>query len=384
MFAYNINNELGWVYMNAINVFGLYGDVIPVYISFTVIGETNDSCQLNITYANLITADYQSISHNMHNGSFTITPSIVSIGEISTKPGESIDVPIMVSNVESLSGCMINLSYDASVVHVTGITQGDMNLLAYNINNDSGWMIANALNESGLDGDVTFVNIEFTAVGSRGNSTILDMTVLELFSDGFTYIEHTVEDGSFTIELDDEGPVVTDAIADRDEILNDNGRPRAPGTNVTTLNVTVTDADSGVANVVIDLSSIGGSADQSMDQIEGTDIWTVTTNATDGVNLTHQLTITATDNEGNINNSVSITLTVLRRGDVYRDNVIDNKDVLYIARYLAYLEPEYSNQPTVLTGDVVGMSGVPQGDGTVNLMDALYIAKYLANLEGEP
>ena len=245
-------------------------------------------------------------------------------------------------------------------------------------------MIANALDELGLDGDVTFVNIEFTAVGSRGNSTILDMTVLELFSDGFTYIEHTVEDGSFTIELDDKGPVVADAIGDRDEILNDNGRPRAPGTNTTTLNVTVTDADSGVANVVIDLSSIGGSADQSMDQIEGTDIWTVTTNATDGVNLTHQLTITATDNEGNINNSVSITLTVLRRGDVYRDNVIDNKDVLYIARYLAYLEPEYSNQPIVLTGDVVGMSGVPQGDGTVNLMDALYIAKYLVNLEGGP
>jgi hypothetical protein len=267
---------------------------------------------------------------------------------------------------------------------VTGITKGDMNLLAYNINNGTGWMTANALDESGLDDDVTFVNIEFTAVGGKGNSTILDMTVLELFADGFTSIEHTVEDGSFTIEADNEGPVVTDAIGDKDEILNDNGRPRAPGTNITTLNVTVTDADSGVANVVIDLSFIGGSADQSMDQIEGTDIWTVTTNAIDGVNLTHQLTITATDNEGNINNSVGITLTVLRRGDVYRDNVIDNKDVLYIARYLAYLEPEYSNPPTVLVGDIVGMSGVPQGDGTVDLMDALYIARFLANLEGEP
>ena len=66
-----------------------------------------------------------------------------------------------------------------------------------------------------------------------------------------------------------------------------------------------------------------------------TDIWTVTVNASAGINLTHQLTINATDNKGNFNDSVSITLTVLRRGDVYRDNVIDSNDVIYIARYLA-------------------------------------------------
>ncbi|MCK4459632.1 MAG: hypothetical protein KAU52_07925, partial [Methanosarcinales archaeon] len=107
-------------------------------------------------------------------------------------------------------------------------------------------------------------------------------------------------------------------------------------------------------------------------------------NATAGINLTHQLTINATDNDGNYNNTVAIQLTVLRRGDVCRDDTIDHKDVMYIARYLAGLEPESSNPPTVLVGDVVGAAGDPKGDGVVNLMDALYMARYGAGFEIEP
>jgi hypothetical protein len=57
---------------------------------------------------------------------------------------------------------------------------------------------------------------------------------------------------------------------------------------------------------------------------------------------------------------------------------------MYIARYLAGLEPESANPPTVLVGDVVGVAGDPEGDGVVNLMDALYIARYEAGLEIEP
>ena len=121
-----------------------------------------------------------------------------------------------------------------------------------------------------------------------------------------------------------------------------------------------------------------------MEQIPETNIWTVTANATDGINLTHQLAINATDHAGNCNNTVAIQLTVLRRGDVCRDNVIDHNDVMYIARYLAGLEPESSNPPTVLVGDVVGASGDPEGDGIVDLMDALYIARSEAGLESEP
>jgi len=146
----------------------------------------------------------------------------------------------------------------------------------------------------------------------------LDITVIQLIDIGYDPIDHTVIDGTFIIEEDAEAPVVTGASASPDTILNDNGRPRAPGTNITTLNVTVIEADSGIANVTIDLSSIGGSANEPMIRGGETDVRTVTVNAVAGINLTHQLTANATDNKGNFNDSVSIILTVLRRGDVWR------------------------------------------------------------------
>jgi hypothetical protein len=201
----------------------------------------------------------------------------------------------------------------------------------------------------------------------------------------FDLINHTVINGTFTIEKppDTTPPMVTDAFASRDTILNDNGRARAAGTDVTVINVTVTDDDSGISGVTIDLSPIGGSAVQPMGQITGTDIWTVATNATSGINQTHQLTINATDNTGNCNDTVKITLTVLRRGDVFRDNVVDIEDVMCISGYITGTEPDLPSA-LMLVGDVVGASGNPVGDGKVDLRDALYIARYAAGLEDAP
>ena len=293
-------------------------------------------------------------------------------------------MPIMVNNTDNLGGCKINITYDASVVHVTGVLQGDMDYLTYNIDNGTGWMTANALNNPGLNGNVVFANIKLNAVGIKGEETLLDITVDQLIDTGFNPIDHIVIDGIFIIEADTEAPLVIDTSASPDTILNDNGRHRAPGTNTTTLSVMVSDTDSGVANVTIDLSSIGGSADEPMIRVGDTDVRTVTVNAVAGINHTHHLKVNATNNKGNFNDSVSITLTVLRRGDVCRNNVIDNNDIIYIARYLAGLEPECSNPPGVLVADVVGPSGDAKGDGIVDLMDVLYLGRYTAGQEGEP
>jgi hypothetical protein len=190
---------------------------------------------------------------------------------------------------------------------------------------------------------------------------------------------------NFTAE-DEAPPSVTNPSATSDVILNDNGRARAAGTDVSQLNVTVTD-DAGVASVSIDLSPIGGSATQAMTLIQGTNtngIWTVTTNASAGINATHALFVNATDLYGKINTTVSVPLTVLRRGDVVRDNVTDMKDVLYIARYTVGFEPEASNPPSIFVGDVVGEAGDPAGDGKVDMKDALFIARRVAGLEEEP
>jgi len=189
----------------------------------------------------------------------------------------------------------------------------------------------------------------------------------------------------FTAE-DTAPPSVTNPSSNPDVILNDNGRGRATGTNESRINATITD-DAGVASVAIDLSPIGGSAVQPMALIEGTNvngIWSVTTAATAGINDSHSFLVNATDFYGRINNTVSVPLEVLRRGDVVRDNVVDMKDMAYIARYTVGVEPEVFNQPSVLVGDVVGEAGNPAGDGKVDLKDALFIARREAGLEEEP
>lgn len=193
-------------------------------------------------------------------------------------------------------------------------------------------------------------------------------------------------DKTVTVEItavDEAPPSVTNPEANPGVILNDNGRGRAAGTNVSRINVTVTD-DAGVANVAIDLSPIGGSATQPMERIEGTDIWTVRTNASSGINVTNYLLVNATDIYSKSNDTVSVPLEVLRRGDVKRDNAVNMEDMIYIARYTVGLEPEASNPPSVLVGDVVGAGGDPRGDGKVDMKDALYIARWVAGLEQEP
>ena len=201
---------------------------------------------------------------------------------------------------------------------------------------------------------------------------------------GGTSVAKTVE-VEFTPE-EEAPPSVTNPESNPGVILNDNGRGRAAGTNVSRINVTVTD-DAGVAGVTIDLSSIGGAAAEPMSLLEGTNtngIWTVTTTASAGINGTHSLVVNATDIYSKSNDTVSVPLEVLRRGDVKRDNAVNMEDMMYIAKYTVGLEPEASNPPSVLVGDVVGADGDPRGDGKVDMKDALYIARWVAGLEQEP
>ena len=76
------------------------------------------------------------------------------------------------------------------------------------------------------------------------------------------------------------------------------------GTDNTLLNVTVTDDVSGIASVVVNLSTIGGSAAQVM--INNSGIWQFTTNTTNVGNF--PLPVNVTDHAGNYNNTETISL----------------------------------------------------------------------------
>jgi hypothetical protein len=83
--------------------------------------------------------------------------------------------------------------------------------------------------------------------------------------------------------------------------------------------------------------------------------------------------VNATDTRGNFNNSVSIPLTVSLRGDFNGDGKIDLKDLLFLRRHLAGLEPSINP----LVADIQPA----EGDGKVDLKDLLFLRRHLAGQE---
>jgi len=377
----DIDNTAGLVQITAWDADESHdGDVVFAYVTIHSIGDHPGSTLLAISSTELANYDtYEPITHTVSTGTLKIIAPVVIIDNAKAAPGESTTALVMVNNSSNLGSGSITVTYNSSVVHVTNVTSGDGNALAVqasNIDNTAGSVGITAWDESeSHTGDVVLAIVTFHAVGEYTDSTALAISSSELIDyTSYGIIGHSVTNGTFSI-IDDEPPVITDAIATPDVILNDNGRSRIPGTDVTVLNATVLNGGSGVAKVTIDLSRIGGSDDQVMKRIAGTDVWTVATTANEGINLTHELVVTATDGAGNTNTSV-IGLTVLLRGDVVRDGDLNSADALYLAKYLVGKEP----MPSLLVGDM----HPAEGDGVIISADALYLAKYLVGKEAAP
>jgi len=337
----DIDNTEGSVKVTAWDVSTSHSrDVVICNIEYT----GSDSNPFEVRSAELFDHDsYEKIQHTGNNdidrSSGQSTLPVVLVEDVTAAPNGYAFTSIMVNNVTGLGSSSITVTYNTSVVHVTDVTSGDGNALAvqdWNADNTAGSVEIAAWDaDESHNGDVAFAHVTFHVVGEYPDSTPLAISSSELIDyTSYDIIGHSVTNGTFSI-INNEPPVITDAIATLDIILNDNGRPRIPGTNVTVLNATVLNGGSGVAKVTIDLSRIGGSDDQVMDRIAGTDVWTVATTATDGINLTHELVVTATDGANNTNTSV-IGLTVLLRGDVVRDGDLISA-VLESSKYIHIL-----------------------------------------------
>jgi len=149
------------------------------------------------------------------------------------------------------------------------------------------------------------------------------------------------------------------------------------------LNVSVTD-ESKIVSVKINLSSLGGDAEQEMVNIPGTNIWTVITNASSGsaswngtAYVPYQLQVNATDEYGN-SNTVCIELIVMKNGDVMPyngDGKVDfMHDALYLVRHTKGV-PGYEN----IRDNIADVTG----DGKVDFMhDALYLVRHTKGVPG--
>jgi hypothetical protein len=303
--------------------------------------------------------------------------------DILPSPSGNLTAPIMLQNITGYGTATITLEYNESVVHVTTVADGQFSAVqACNINNTTGTVRISAWNMTEVDGDIEFALITFEAVGGDGDTTPLTLSVQTLQDIDYNNLANHASNGSITLIA--APPVISNENATPGKIIQTNlsGRDRNVSRNTTTLSVNVTaTGGSGVKNVTINLTPIGGSANTPMTNGGSGDIYSVDTTATDGINLTHNLVVTARDNNDNTATS-NITLEVLRRGDVVRNNKVDIGDALYIARYTVGLEPPADNW--LLVGDIVGEGGNELGDNSVDMSDALYIARYTVGLEEEP
>jgi hypothetical protein len=287
-------------------------------------------------------------------------------------------LPITLRGIIDYGTGTVNLYYDASIVEVSNVTSSeDSSVKSWNVVTP-GWLMISALNTTGVSGDVVFAHVVFDSVGYIDECSDLNLTVDTLGDIYYEELPYFTTNCSICIE-DPYAPVVSRPSANPDTILNDNGRVRAAGTTVSVLSVVVTDAN-GIASVTINLSPILGPGNDSvpMTKVMGADKWTVEVNAPygAGVGKVHNLAVNATDHFGNSNTAKTIELTVLRRGDVVRDNKVNMFDYLYIARYTVGLEPA----PDEL---VAGTIPADSHNG-VNMLDALYIARHTVNLESAP
>ena len=350
-----------------------YNAADETYHSIDLVGLTS-----NTTYYYVVNStDPSNNSAQSAESNFTtFAEIIIEIGDVGSLPDENVTTSIMIRSALNVGIADIILSYNQSIVHVIAAPESGFDFMDAAINNSSGTtrFIAFQMTSPGLSGDVKVANVTLVAVGSGGETSVLNISITEL-KDAGPYeipIPAVVHNGTFTV-WETAPPVVVNPTANPPSIPEDTDF--YPGWGETSqLNVTVTD-ESDVERVAINLSSIGGLPDQPMTRIPGTDTWTVTVNASVGSAmynrsyLAHNLTVSAVDALGNVNMSVAIPLTIILNGDVSENGEVTVYDAMYIAKH-------------ILNRSGFGMMndgiGEVSGNGVVTSYDAMYLAKHIA------
>ena len=306
----------------------------------------------------------------------TFAEVFIEIGDVKALFGENISTSLMFGDIANVGIADIFLTYNQSIVHVTGVSDSDFDFMDSLIDNSVGITRIGAFQTSpgGLSSDVKLANITLMAVGTAGSSSSLCIKINELkeATNEEITIPASTHNGTFTI-VEATPPLVT--IPDANPLCIPEDTDFDPGWGETSqLNITVMD-ECGVASVTINLSGIGGLPEQPMTRIPGTDIWTVTTNASaqtallcNETYLPHNLTVCAVDTFGNVNTSVDVPLIVIKNGDVSENGEVTLYDAMYLARHTMGI-PGFET----VKDNICEVSG----NGGVTLYDAMYLAKHV-------
>ncbi len=128
----------------------------------------------------------------------------LSIGEVSVPQGCSVQVPITITNAESVVSCGIDLLYDPTVVKVTGVSNSDFYTLIPNINNETGITTIGGLQLSsetgGLNSPIQVCTVTLQAIGPVYATSELGFSVRDnCTGEGNVDIPLNLQNGTFTV-----------------------------------------------------------------------------------------------------------------------------------------------------------------------------------------
>jgi len=278
----------------------------------------------------------------------------VSIQDATVAQGETVEVPINITDVTDLAATTIWLSYDSSVVTVEEVREGTLGSLAVGINNTAGvtkmsWF---SMTGTGKTGDFVFAYVRLKAVGSPGDESVLDLDVKEIVNSEGKRINHTVSDGMFSVKAKNFFVSITPSNITVNK-------------SVTVL-VDVRDADTGepVEGATVDLSGCGVEMSKTTNasgiaafEVKATSTGNITVTVSktgyntwtkeDGIVVAQPIGDMNGDGKVDFNDVIALAIHIFREQPVYDDpdvngdGKVDFNDVIALAIHIYFGEPIY-------------------------------------------
>ena len=164
--------------------------------------------------------------------------TIVSIPDCDVLQGETLFIPINISNVANIITADIKLSFNGSIVNILSVDNSDFDSMIPTIDNTNGWLRIGAFQimSPELSGDITLGILLLQAVGDPGETSLLQFTDVYLENDTETEIIASADNGTFTIASNEPPDTTPPTITNIQATPN----PQTP-TNPLTITCDITD-----------------------------------------------------------------------------------------------------------------------------------------------
>lgn len=164
---------------------GVSGSGYLAKVSFDVVGKTGDRSVLNISGGLLVDKEAAEIPALWVDDEVVIGPVSVMV-EVNApeqvKTGETFDVTIDVVNITEFNSAQFDLSFDSSVVNVTGVVDGSLDGTAIPVSTwefvdvDTVRVLVSMPMGEGVSGSGNLAKVSFEVVGETGDRSVLDIS----------------------------------------------------------------------------------------------------------------------------------------------------------------------------------------------------------------